>query len=103
MEERIGIIHELQIQPNCLLRLLKGYKKSEIRSNDRDYQVGDVLKFNWDALMEILGEDEGDFFFKITHIHSGLGLLKNYVCLSVERTEDPVFKKTTVNATLYRD
>ena len=70
--------HELKIEDNYLTNLLSGKKKAEIRLNDRDYQQGDTLEF-WNSEIEEYVE------FKITHIHSGLGLEKNYVCLSVER------------------
>ena len=75
--------HELKIESQYLDRLLSGKKKAEVRCNDRDYQLGDVLKF-W------YSDDSGNItksgwkYFKITHIHSGLGLKENYVCLSVE-------------------
>ena len=74
--------HELKIKSSPLKNLLKGKKKSEIRYNDRNYQVNDILKFyNADAIFV----DEQYLYFKITHIHSGLGLRKGYICLSVEK------------------
>ena len=81
------ISHKLKIEINSLQNLINGVKKSEIRVNDRDYQKGDILEF-------------GDYsrlnpeyhFFQITHIHSGLGMEGNYVCLSVQKT-DPLREK----------
>ena len=73
------ITHKLKIEENYLKNLISGRKKAEIRNNDRDYQVGDVLIFT-----DSLGVD---YCFKITHIHSGLGLQEGYVCLSVERSD----------------
>lgn len=35
--------HELKIRPEFYLRVATGQKSFEIRKNDRDYQVGDVL------------------------------------------------------------
>jgi len=73
------LMHELKIQKEYLTRLISGEKKSEIRCNDRDYQLGDVLRFM----------DNGRAFdFKITHIHSGLGLKDGYVVLSVAQLND---------------
>jgi len=49
-----------------------------VRINDRDYQLADELEF-YDL------NTSKRVSFKITHIHSGLGLQQNYVVLSVER------------------
>jgi ASC-1-like (ASCH) protein len=69
--------HTLKIEQNYLENLKAGRKKSEIRCNDRDYQLGDTLEF-WDR------ESEDYVEFLITHIHSGLGLEHHYIVLSVE-------------------
>lgn len=73
--------HTLKIEQNYLKNLLSGVKKAEVRYNDRDYQVGDTLKF-WISDFEI--NKSKWVKFKITHIHSGLGLERGYVILSVE-------------------
>jgi ASC-1-like (ASCH) protein len=76
--------HKLKIQPEYLANLMQGRKKVEIRNNDRDYQIDDILEF-WHS-----GTDSGigEFIlYKITHIHSGLGMKENYVALSIERLE----------------
>lgn len=79
------MIHKLKIEPNYLTNLLSGVKKSEIRLNDRDYQFGDILEFSyWKDIDNYIQVQ-----FKITHIHSGLGLTENYVVLSVELLENP--------------
>lgn len=38
--------HKIKIWPNYFEAVLSGDKKHEIRINDRDYQVGDILKMN---------------------------------------------------------
>ena len=69
------IQHELKINKEYLARLITGEKKSEIRLNDLDYQLGDALVF----------QDNSQYFqFVVTHVHSGLGLKEGYVCLSLE-------------------
>lgn len=75
------MMHTLKIDKNYLENLVSGRKKAEVRINDRDYQLGDTLHFH-DYNFE-----GTDYYFKITHIHSGLGLERNYVMLSVEPTE----------------
>ena len=72
--------HKLKIEPQYLDNLLSGKKKAEVRLNDRDYQVGDILKF--EDYREI---EPKTHCFAITHIHSGFGLDRNYVVLSVEQ------------------
>ena len=77
--------HKLKIDEVYLNALLSGTKKSEIRYNDRDYQKDDVLEFNR------YGISAETFYFRITHIHSGIGMDKNYVSLSVHQMfADPV-------------
>jgi ASC-1-like (ASCH) protein len=70
------MIHDLKIKNNYLNNLIIGKKKSEIRLNDRDYQVKDVLRF------------KNKFVFEISHIHSGLGLKGNYVVLSLNYIDE---------------
>ena len=40
------MIHDLKIDKEYLHNLLFGGKKSEIRYSDRDYQYGDILRFD---------------------------------------------------------
>ena len=66
--------HTLKIEPEYLENLISGRKKFEIRYNDRDYQLGDILEFSdW----------KGKYSFEITHTHSGYGLQDGFVILSV--------------------
>ena len=78
------IIHELKIQDEYLNNLKFGYKKAEIRLNDRDYQVGDILKFINNGDVSV-GDEDFYLYFKVIHIHSGLGLERNYIAMSVEQ------------------
>ena len=73
--------HELKIEPEYFDNLISGRKKSVIRLNDRDYQVGDTIQF-YNVLHAKIGSNSA--VFVITHIHSGLGMADGYVCLSVE-------------------
>lgn len=82
-------VHELKIEKEYLSNLYNGVKRSEIRFNDRDYQKGDILKFHNTTRRVTVGDPEFHLCFRITHIHSGLGLKENYVCLSVEITNEP--------------
>ena len=78
--------HELKIGKEYLQHLLDGTKKHEVRLNDRDYQMGDILEFDKNYPLHGCGWYKTVFpaLFRITHIHSGLGLQQNYVVLSLE-------------------
>jgi len=81
------IIHELKIEKHYLKHLMSRDKKSEIRFNDRDYQKDDILRF-YNSVDEIeVGHLNYWVHFKITHIHSGLGMAQNYVCLSLAKVD----------------
>lgn len=69
--------HELKIDERYMLRRLEGVKPFEIRFNDRDYQVGDTVMF--------LGSSRQ---YKITYIHSGLGMADGYVCMTLEQIKE---------------
>ena len=79
------MIHKLKIEKNYLVNLMESRKKSEIRANDRDYQLGDTLKFWLSGRGSGIGQS---VCFKVTHIHSGLGMATGYICLSLELCED---------------
>ncbi len=69
--------HRVKIEEKRYKNLLKGIKKCEIRYNDRDYQLGETLGF---ITPDGVTRSE---VFRITHIHSGLGLQDGYVALSL--------------------
>lgn len=95
--KNVHIDHHLKIYINYLVRLLEKVKKNEIRLNDRDYQAGDRIVFAFDkkefSFLKKYKPNSSlfgvySFKFRITHIHSGLGLKDGYVSLSVERIEE---------------
>ena len=72
--------HYLKIQKEYLENLILGKKKFEIRKNDRDYQVDDILVFDKKPdCMEI-----DNYEFRITHVYSGAFIDPLYVILSLE-------------------
>lgn len=75
------MIHELKIDLVPLIDIERGKKKSEIRINDRDYQVGDEIEFSCKRDQNIMPTAS----YLITHIHSGLGMRENYVVLSINK------------------
>lgn len=81
--------HKLKIKHDYLENILIGKKKSEVRINDRDFQCGDIVYlYDYNKLgvtKKIESWDKADCFYKITHIHSGLGMAENYVVLSFKK------------------
>ncbi len=78
------MIHvDLKIKTKYLLRILDNEKTFEVRFNDRDYQVGDILAFR-----ETRNDDlcrDCSVRRKITYIHSGLGMKEGYVVLGLAK------------------
>jgi ASC-1-like (ASCH) protein len=80
------MIHKLKIRSRYLDDLISGKKKAEVRINDRNYQVGDMLEFDTTNPLQNPDIPNGiKVTFHITHIHKGIGLARGYVMLSVER------------------
>ena len=73
--------HAIKIKTEYLLRIISKEKTFEVRLNDRDYQVGDILHF------EEIREDDlcKDYSHrrKITYVHNGLGMKEGYVVLGL--------------------
>lgn len=78
-------IHLLKIKPNFYKSVISGEKKCEVRFNDRNYQVGDLL------ILWLFDEDyKSDFCIcRITHIISDPDYCKKgYVILSISEIMD---------------
>ena len=81
----------LKIKPTYFLDLLRGAKTFEVRKNDRDYQVGDLITFsvvNNDGLV-IKGTEGSNFnLFVIVYVLKDCpqyGLADGYAILSLKR------------------
>lgn len=86
--------HKLKLDSCYYADSATGIKTFEIRKNDRNYQVGDVLELRewvWSAL-EGKGAYTGEVHWKITtYILDDAKYLKDgYVCLSVSPIAEPV-------------
>ena len=76
------MVHELKIAPNYFEKVVSKEKSFEVRYNDRDFKIGDILK-----LMEYVdGSYTGQsIYVKVTYILREFeGLQPNFVVLSIE-------------------
>lgn len=76
-------VHELKIKDKYYDRILIGQKGFEVRLNDRDYQVGDILSLLPTAEDNIVFECS-PIIAKIKYIHQGLGMAEGYVVLGLD-------------------
>ena len=76
------MVHELKIAPNYFEKVVSKEKSFEVRYNDRNFQVGDILK-----LMEYTEGSYTDrsIYVKVTYILRDFeGLQPNFVVISIE-------------------
>lgn len=84
------MIHELKIKQCYLYHIIEEKKTFEVRKNDRDFQVGDHIRFlpleseNYNVYNMLEGTIP---LYNIDYIHSGLGMKKGYVVLSITPTK----------------
>lgn len=90
-KQEARMIHSIKIKKCYMLHILDGQKTFEVRFNDRDYQVGDVLYFHPledDDYDVYCGRDKGIPMFNITYVHHGMGMETGYVVLGIEPQTD---------------
>ena len=80
------MLHQLKIKQCYLCHILEGNKTFEVRKNDRDFQVGDTIRFlplddeNYNAYSYVSPIPE----YRINYILSDFGgLQQNHVCLAI--------------------
>lgn len=90
-------LHELKILHEYLIDISIGKKTFELRKNDRDYQVGDLIRFidireddsisNKNQIEPYIDEDT---LYRITYVLKGVeqyGLDKDYCILSIKKLD----------------
>lgn len=81
-------LHELKIKRKYFDAILEGKKTFELRKNDRDYQVGDLI---WFIVVSDYGSHDGlkhGETYQITYILNNVpeyGLDKDYCILGIKR------------------
>jgi len=80
------MLHQLKIKQCYLYHILEGTKTFEIRKNDRDFQVGDVIKFLplEDENYNVYEVKSPIPDYRINYISSDFdGLQQNHVCMAI--------------------
>lgn len=77
-------IHEIKLNKEYCDSVCYGDKKFEVRYNDRGYQNGDGIKFIPVDKFGKIGHPIADKYYRITYVHSGLGMEKNWVVFGIE-------------------
>lgn len=84
------MIHYIKIREQYADAVEEGRKNFEVRLNDRGYNAGDevaftvVNEFDMTDLYHPLSEKK----FKITYVHSGLGMEKGYVVFGIKELKN---------------
>ena len=80
--------HLLKIDSVYMLHILDGVKNFDVRLNDRDYQVGDKIKYQVNKDERYDWSDVWSYYenvlYKIIYIHSDFGMCEDYVVLGLE-------------------
>ena len=80
-------LHKLKLEKQYIEPIVEGEKTFEIRYNDRDYKVGDIIKF-----VPTTDSYYGDIIkyklYVITYIFDNFGLDENYIVFSFKELTD---------------
>ena len=87
-------LHELKIKQEYLIDVALGNKTFELRYNDRDYQVGDLIRFI-DISVGYTSNDvepyiDENTLYRITYVLKNVekyGLDKDYCILAIKKLE----------------
>lgn len=81
--------HYIKIQECYADAIMEGRKTFEVRLNDRGYNSGDYvcfLVFDREGYRKPKHRLDGEVF-RITYVHSGLGMQDGYVVFGIERVD----------------
>lgn len=83
--QRTPVIHKLKTWPEHYEQVINGTKKFEVRRNDRDFQIGDILLLEeFDPYLEAYTSHERKYV--VTFILEGgkFGIAPTHVVMSIE-------------------
>ena len=77
-------VHKIKLRKEFCNAVYEGYKRFEIRYNDRGYQKGDIVNFiPIDETGVEIYHKVKDVIYRITYVISGWGLKENYVVFGI--------------------
>lgn len=80
------MVHELKLQLQFCDAVNKGTKPFEVRRNDRNYQVGDIIQFKpVDYYLFRVSHDIEKELFEITYILDGWGIEEGFVVMGIRK------------------
>lgn len=83
------MVHTIKILAPYAYAVADGSKTFEVRLNDRGYNRGDLVRFRViDDGIEWRNHPLTNMTFRITYVHSGLGLQESYVVFGIEKVEE---------------
>ena len=77
-------VHHIKLNEEYCDSVYVGDKTFEVRLNDRGYQTGDYINFIPVDKTGVIDHPIDRRLYKITYVHSGLGLEKMYVVLGIK-------------------
>ena len=82
------MVHYIKIKECYADAILEGKKTFEVRLNDRGYNCGDYVCFLVfdEGIRQPRHNLDGELF-RITYVHSGLGMQEGYVVFGIERVD----------------
>lgn len=83
-------VHDLKIEPIYFNAIKHGFKTHEIRKNDRDFKIGDLLLLTSTKQQEsTLKTRSQQIFVRVNYIDFGgkYGIAPDYVVMSIEVVE----------------
>ena len=83
------MLHVIKIKEQYADAIADGRKNFEVRLNDRGYNAGDRIKFSVisDSGIPMPHALDGKTY-KITYVHSGLGMENGYVVFGIEEIKE---------------
>lgn len=81
-------LHELKIHKHYYDFIINGYKTFELRKNDRNYEVGDIIHFVKENGEDFLNNSNN--IFEITYILQNVpqyGLCNDFCILSIKKCQ----------------
>lgn len=87
--------HDIKILEQYANAIVDGRKNFEVRKNDRGYNAGDKVRFHVISQKDIYADSVclnnhplNNRIYKITYVHSGLGLENDYVVFGIKEYKE---------------